>query len=264
MNLNKNILCLIAAILTILFLTVMDSRGQFGFNNVAMVGSFTANVASTGGGGGTWAQDVAAASVYSASGTTPSIPFAPTAGSFVAVWVQYRSDSSQAITSVTDNAGGGSSTYTSALSTVNYETHYTLALFYCYNVKAGVSSITVTVPTSNPVTIISKSYTGQRTASSPLDQTTSNTGTGTSQASGNITTTGAKDLVLGLAFQSSSSAYNFSAAGSFNLLANITDAADGVVMAAEDQLNVTPSTLGASFTTASSVGWWCGVASFTN
>lgn len=52
MNLNKNILCLIAAILTILFLTVMDSRGQFGFNNVAVVGSFTANGASTGGGGG--------------------------------------------------------------------------------------------------------------------------------------------------------------------------------------------------------------------
>jgi len=52
MNLNKNILCVIAAILTILFLTVMDSRGQFGFNNVAVVGSFTANVASTGGGGG--------------------------------------------------------------------------------------------------------------------------------------------------------------------------------------------------------------------
>lgn len=51
MNLNKNILCLIAAILTILFLTVMDSRGQFGFNNVAVVGSFTATATSNGGGG---------------------------------------------------------------------------------------------------------------------------------------------------------------------------------------------------------------------
>lgn len=69
MNLNKNILCLIAAILAILFLTVMDSRGQFGFNNVAVVGSFTANVASTGGGS---CQGTAGQSWTSASGADNS------------------------------------------------------------------------------------------------------------------------------------------------------------------------------------------------
>jgi len=65
MNLNKNILCLITAILTILFLTVMDSRGQLGFNNVAVVGSFTANVAS--GGGSCPSTPTVAQNVYNAN-----------------------------------------------------------------------------------------------------------------------------------------------------------------------------------------------------
>lgn len=212
--------------------------------------------------GANWAQDQAPVANGGTS-TALATTFSPTANSIVVVWVAYHNNSSQAITSVTDNAGGGSSSYASAFSVSNVGTHYSLALFYCLAVKSGVTAITVNVPTSDRINVIVKSYTGPATAA--LDAaSTQGTATSATQTSPNITTTGSNDLLIGYAWHTANSSTTFSATAPWGLVTNEPDTTDGAMLGAEDRLNLATGTYNAAFSTSGSVTWYCYAISFHN
>src|SRR5262245_5514647 len=76
-------------------------------------------------------------------GTACSVAYSPTAGNLVLVAYGHLGTSTE-ITSVTDNAAGGSSTYASAVTGTAPNGGQRFGLRYAQNVKAGVTSISVT------------------------------------------------------------------------------------------------------------------------
>jgi hypothetical protein len=132
-----------------------------------------------------------------ASATTCPITYSSTAGNGLVVFVQ--DNGTATISSVTDNAAGGSSTYTSIFNGAcnTSGSSYNCGLFIACNVKAA-TTITANFSVADAGAIIVSEYTGQLTASC-VDQTSvSATGSSASFTSGTTgTTTQADELVIG-------------------------------------------------------------------
>jgi hypothetical protein len=85
------------------------------------------------------------APVGSNSAVSNAVSYSPTAGNLVRVWIVAYGGNSPLITSVTDNATGGSTSYSSAFNTASPGGNSNLqeAEFYTCSVKAGVTTLTV-------------------------------------------------------------------------------------------------------------------------
>lgn len=165
------------------------------------------------------------------------------------------------ITSVTDNGGGGSSTYTSTF-TQAYG-GFQVALYTTAAVKASVTQVTVTVPASADVSVIAVEYSGLAT-SSVLDQVSAQaTGTVPPQpASGNITTTQADELLIGLMFSDNSST-NSTAGTNFGNIVNQANAAFGNMLSIEDRIVSSTGTYSAPFASQpNDTPWMARIASY--
>jgi hypothetical protein len=174
-----------------------------------------------------------------------TVTYSPTAGNFVEVMVSYRNDASQPITSLTDNANGGSSTYQTAFSDVNVGTHYTLATYYVCSVKSGVSTITANFPTNGDSAVIVTEYSGIA-PSSCLDKVSSRS---TSSDSNPVTTTYSQELLLGYFFQSNNGTDLFTGSNGFLTIKN-QNAPNGEVLAT---VGKTVSSIGTYRATAANV-----------
>ncbi len=185
--------------------------------------------------------------------TTVSVSYSPTAGNTVVIWG--FSDAGVTITSVTDNAGGGSSNYSSIFNLINGEGN-TNAMFFCDSVNSGVSSITMTSSVGGHLIIIAAEYlaSGSKTnegASSSVS------GSGTTQTSNSLTVASALSLLLlGYFHQATDDTTTFSATAPMSLILNQGETGAGTLLGATDQIIASSSTsYTADATTGGVVGW---------
>jgi hypothetical protein len=87
----------------------------------------------------------ALAPVGNNSANSNVVSYSPTAGNLVRVWIVAYGGNSPLITSVTDNATGGSTSYSAAFNAASPSGNSSLqeAEFYTCSVKAGVTTLTV-------------------------------------------------------------------------------------------------------------------------
>jgi len=129
--------------------------------------------------------------------TSTSLAFvsANTAGNWIAVCIRAGNSSAQVFT-VADSNGN---TYRQAVQFGQTANPITLAIYYAENIKGGANTITVSDTVSGPLRFAILEYSGIATANS-LDVTAAAQGTSASPSSGNATTTGNGDLLLGAIF----------------------------------------------------------------
>jgi hypothetical protein len=134
----------------------------------------------------------------------------------------------------TDNATGGTSTYTQqyndAISTFNR-----IALFYVPQVKSGVSSVSITNAAASYMMITIVEYSGAAT-SSPVDVASAQaTGTGTTATSNSVTTTNSGDVLLGH-FADITANNTWTVGANYGNLLSNGDPTAGFTQATEDRL----------------------------
>jgi hypothetical protein len=122
-----------------------------------------------------------------------------------------------------------------------------------YNCKAGANNVTFSQPTQSGLQAIIAEYSGVTTVS-PLDQTTSSTGTSTSASSGNVTTTVANELILGFVSNSTTNGLTVTAGSGFTGRQTV----NGNTFL-EDKDITTTQTLAATATLSSSVPWFAAI-----
>ena len=150
--------------------------------------------------------------VFVNSGTTTTstagaaITYSPTAGHQVLVVAQVGSASAGASTGVTDNATGGSTTYTNDLNnTASLRGNNNFAIYHTCNVKSGVTSITLANSStgSSETSIVVLEFSGG-SSSSCFDQVSAGvsdtSGSQTSTSCCSLTPAGGSELSVGLIF----------------------------------------------------------------
>ncbi|KAA0021928.1 hypothetical protein [Antrihabitans cavernicola] len=135
---------------------------------------------------------VASTSVTAASLTLPLS--ATSAGNLLAVYTDWGINASSA--TVTDNAGDA---FTSVAAPTKWNNNAGYSqVFYAKNLKGGATSVTVTYPASSSVDAYAVEYSGLDTTN-PLDVSVAAQGNSASLNSGQVATTYANDLLLGVA-----------------------------------------------------------------
>ncbi len=179
--------------------------------------------------------------VSTQSASTVSASFASTTlGNAIIV----AASAGPAISSVTDTQNN---TYAQAVASGSN------AIYYATNIKGGADTITAKFASSSGFSIIYiHEYSGVA-ANSPLDQTSSQTGTGTAINSGAKTTTQASELIFGTA----SVDYSVSAAGT-----GFTKRQTAGGNMSEDMVVSATGSYAATFTQSASGGWTALMATF--
>lgn len=139
------------------------------------------------------------------------LPNPAQAGNCIVVCGQYGVNAGITVT-VTDSASQG---YSIAKTGTSGDTNQTLFIAYFPNTTAGVSSVTINYTGTNASFV--SSWVGEFNniaATSPVDVTTSNQGSGTSVTAGSFTPTVSGDLLIMVAEQDSSGALTSWTAGS--------------------------------------------------
>ncbi len=163
----------------------------------------------------------------SAGCTSSTVTFATStnAGELVLVQVYSGVDGDTSPGTPTDNKGD---TYHLAYQQLNFGNHWSYSLWYAYNVAAGVTTVSSTIPGDDlaaDFSMIAAHYTGI-TTTNPLDQATS-TGSccrqGTPWASPAITTTQANELMIGGDFAAAPNTLNLTPTGNWIAEATSSD-----------------------------------------
>lgn len=236
--------------LLLLFLFSYSAFGQFTIDPAVLQPTKYTAASS----GNNWLQD-AAGTLTNITGTTATILIAPSAGSFIAVWYGFRSDTSEVATSIT-NVGGTLNTFVKDWEYTNYTTHYTLGFAHCANAPSSVTGVKITIPTSGSICLIVRSYTGQITSPDPKDVTSAfATGTATTITGSNITTSASSEAIFGHVWYGSG-AGTISAGTGWTKVNQVVDAANGNTMCAEERLNQNAGTYAAGFTVVSGTTPW--------
>jgi hypothetical protein len=116
--------------------------------------------------------------------TTCSVTYSPTSGNLVRIWVVASYGSPPTINSVTDNATGGSTSYSSAFNvTSTMQTAAKEAEFYTCSVKSGVSTITANFSHASYAMVIVEEWSGQKTSGCLDKVSASASGTSSAAAS---------------------------------------------------------------------------------
>src|SRR3954471_8087132 len=123
--------------------------------------------------------------------STLAFPAANVAGHWIGVVI--RAGGSSQVFTVTDTNGN---TYRKAIQVVHTADSVSMAVYYAENVRGGANTVTVADTASGTLRIAILEYAGVATAGS-LDVTTWAQGSSSSPSSGNATTTGSGDLLLG-------------------------------------------------------------------
>jgi hypothetical protein len=187
------------------------------------------------------------------SATTCPVSYSPVAGHGLLVYVQ--NNGTATVSSVTDNAAGGSSTYSSIFSGACNTTagSYNCGLFVACNVKAA-TTITGNFSVADSGAIIVSEYTGQLTASCADVVSTSATGTGTAATAGTTATTAqADELVVGAFLADGANAY--SGSGSYTTLKSQGCSVCGSEIGLVDRIVAATGTFAATATIAASTTW---------
>jgi hypothetical protein len=160
---------------------------------------------SGGGGGGIGFVQVKSAVATSGSSVSITYPAAQTAGNLNVVAVMWG-DTTSTVSLVTDSKGNA---YALAVGPTR-ASGLSSAIYYAKNIAAGSNTVTVTFnQTAGFPNVNALEYSGLDTAS-PLDVTSTASGSGTTANSGSATTTSANELIVGVGNPSSV----FTAAGS--------------------------------------------------
>jgi hypothetical protein len=160
---------------------------------------------SGGGGGGINFVQVKSAVATSGSSVSITYPAAQTAGNLNVVAVMWG-DTTSTVSLVTDSKGNA---YALAVGPTR-ASGLSSAIYYAKNIAAGSNTVTVTFnQTAGFPNVNALEYSGLDTAS-PLDVTSTASGSGTTANSGSATTTSANELIVGVGNPSSV----FTAAGS--------------------------------------------------
>jgi lysophospholipase L1-like esterase/PKD repeat protein len=185
-------------------------------------------------------QSTNAVSLSSSNGISASFSNNTTAGHTIVV---AGSTGSPAISSVSDTQGN---TFVQALA------NGSSAIYYAANIKGGADTVTANFVSSAGFSVIYiHEYSGLST--SPLDQTSSQSGTGTAVTSGAKTTTQANELIFGYA---SVDRYVQTGGTGFS----VRQTAGGNM--SEDMIVSTAGTYSATFTQNGSAGWTGLMATF--
>jgi hypothetical protein len=197
------------------------------------------------------------------AGTTLSaslaFPLNNTTGNWIGVAI--RAGHSGQVFTVTDARGNNyrqAVVFNQTLDTPNGDT---FAIFYAENISGGANTITVSESLSNSsLRFAILEYSGLAVANSlEVQGVTAAQGTGTSASSGNITTTGAGDLLLGVVMTGNGTTY---AAGSGFTIEEQVPTAPNTKLIAEDQVQAAAGTVAASATFAASMSWGAALAAF--
>lgn len=229
--------------------------GQTGYANPDAVTQIIATTTVAGGSGGTSTatpafvqskkdNDMSAVTLNSSVAT----------GSLIVVGITAWNQSIPSNT-VTDNKGN---TYTRIVETINTNSTDHAALFYAKNVNGG-SSFTVTSGITSRTMSVHE-YSGVST-SSPLDKVASSTGLSTAPNSGNVTTTLANELYVGLSW-SGGNGDAWTAGQGYTLRETETNNATFERHATEDRVISTATTTSAKFSVPTSEDWIAILATF--
>jgi fibronectin type 3 domain-containing protein len=180
-------------------------------------------------------------------GSTPTFsqafPSNNTAGNLIIVSFSWDNSGGQSLSTIGDSQGNS---YTSAVGSGNN------SIYYAKNIHSGPNTVTVTFSAPTGGLMYLHEYAGLDTVA-PLDQVSSQTGTGTTITSGAKTTTKANELIFGYA----SVAHRVSAAGSGF---TVRETAAGNM--SEDMVVSSTGSYGATFTQSISGGWTGLMATF--
>lgn len=200
-------------------------------------------------------------------GATNATTYSPVAGNLIVVLVQSRDTTGGAstITGVTDNASGGSSSYSAAFNQTNYEGNQANgACFYCPSVKSGVTTITTALSNANVVSLVFVlEYSGLDSAT-PLDQATATaaTATGTTATATSKTTTAPYELIVGLFLEHDNSGYTWSNSGSYTLRIQAVQTENGVPCGVSDRTVTTAGAYAAAATISTSSTYYAWMVTF--
>jgi hypothetical protein len=159
------------------------------------------------------------------------------------------------ISSVTDNAGAGSSTYASIFNgACNTPGGYNCGLFYTCSANAGATTITANLNVADAGAIIVREYSGMKSATCNDKVSAGATGNSSAQTAGSAgVTTQASELIVGAFLADGSSPFagsvGYSTVGNQNCVACASEL--GLV----DQIVAATGTYSATSTTGASVTW---------
>lgn len=202
---------------------------------------------------------------------TCAATYSPTAGNLVITDIYTYSGSAPGHppTATTDNATGGSTTYSVAYNYAsgNGGNGYYIAEYYSCNVKSGVATITGNAAAgAGPVGIVVTEYSGNAT-SSCFDSASSTvaTGTGTTQTANSITpASGANEVINGFFEQFTNQSTSFATSGSYTLRRNQFDYVEGQGFGVTSQIvaSTSGSYSAAASTGSTSVHWYAMTSSY--
>jgi len=189
--------------------------------------------------------------------TTTTLPFASanTAGNFIAVTIRGGLSNSQVFT-VRDSVGN---TYKQATQLGLSGSAVTMAIYYAENIRGGSNTISVSMTASGPLRIAIAEYSGIALSNS-LDGTAAATLTSTSPNSGNLTTNGNGDLLLGTAATADSD--TFTAGAGYNIR-DFVPVEPNTKLISEERIQVAAGAASATATLAVSSNWGAVLAAFT-
>jgi RHS repeat-associated protein len=175
------------------------------------------------------------------------------AGNWIGVCI--RAGAADETFTVTDSLGN---TYRQALWVNETGSGNTLAIFYAENIAPGANTITVSDTASAPLRFAALEYAGVATVNS-LDVVASAIGNSTTPNSGNATTTGNGDLLLGAILSANGATY---AAGTDYTAEEYVPTAPNTTLIVEDSRQSLDGPAVASATLAASDFWAAALASF--
>lgn len=188
--------------------------------------------------------------------TTCAATYSPAAGNLVVTDI-YTEGSGTSVTATTDNATGGSTTYSAGIASTNAGGSYYVAEYYSCNVKSGVSTITANSASTTGIAIIITEYSGGLTSSCFDSASAKNTGSSNTPTANSLTpASSTNEVISGFCFNTTNNTYTNS--GSFLIRQQFTDTVQGNQVGVTSQ--IVASTSG-SYTPvmgiAVSVSWIC-------
>jgi hypothetical protein len=224
-------------------------------DSLCVLATLDLQAAATGTAGGRLVQGVAG--VHPTDGAvTISVPFETpnTAGNLIVVGVSVA-DTTNSVT-VSDLKGNS---YSTAVGPINDTgSAYQSSVFYAANIAGGTNLVRITTTKTGRIRVLIHEFSGADT-SSPLDQTSSNTGSGTALDSGSKTTLQNNELIFG--FGAVSIASVFSAGTNFTTRVNVNSGSSASV-GSEDRVVTNTASYSAPMTINPTGNWVMLMATF--
>ena len=185
--------------------------------------------------------------------TTLAFPSSNTAGNWIGVAV--RAGGTNQVITITDTRGN---LYRKAVQFNVTLDNVTLAIFYAENIGGGANTVQVSDSQSGTLRLSILEYAGVATTNS-LDVTAAAQGTSAAPASGNATTTGNGELLIGVVMTAD---FVSVAAGSGYTLRDVVPANPSAKLAVEDRVQTTTGSAAATASLGATTNWGAVLASF--